>query len=96
MLDSLDFEPFPHCELCLNGKMAKQPFPSKGNQASKPLELVHIDACGPVNVQAWEGYEYFTTFIDDYSRYSYGYQCDISMNRLTSSRVLDWGWETIR
>ena len=43
----------------------------KGNRAKEPLELVHNDVCGPINVQARGGYEYFVTFIDDYSRYGH-------------------------
>jgi hypothetical protein len=37
------------------------------------LELVHSDVCRPINVQAREGYEYFITFIHDYSGYGYVY-----------------------
>ena len=32
-----------------------------------------MDVCGPFNVQARGGYEYFVTFIDDCSRYGYAY-----------------------
>ena len=34
---------------------------------------MHSDVCGPLNIQARGGYEYFVTFIDDYSRYGYVY-----------------------
>ena len=61
------------CESCLEGKMTKRPFYSKGNRASSLLELVHTDVCGPMNIKAREGYRYFVTFIDDYSRYGYTY-----------------------
>ena len=37
------------------------------------LELVHSDVCGPMSTQARGGYEYFITFIDDYSRFGYVY-----------------------
>ena len=37
------------------------------------LELVHSDVCGPMSTQARDGYEYFITFIDDYSRFGYVY-----------------------
>lgn len=37
------------------------------------LELVHIDICGPMNVHARGGYEYFITFTNDCSRYDYIY-----------------------
>ncbi len=66
ILTSLDFEPIPVCESCLEGKMTKRPFKAKGYRATKLLELVHTDVCGPINVQARGGYEYFVTFIDDY------------------------------
>ena len=29
--------------------------------------------CGPINIRAYSGYEYFITFIDDHSRYGYVY-----------------------
>ncbi|KAH9671725.1 hypothetical protein KPL70_017462 [Citrus sinensis] len=53
--------------------MTKRPFSAKGVRATVPLELVHTDVCGPINVQARGGYEYFITFTDDYSRYGYVY-----------------------
>ncbi|KAH9743690.1 hypothetical protein KPL70_003387 [Citrus sinensis] len=56
-----------------SGKMTKRPFSAKGVRATVPLELVHTDVCGPINVQARGGYEYFITFTDDYSRYGYVY-----------------------
>ena len=34
---------------------------------------MHSDVCGPMNIKAREGYLYFVTFIDDYSRYGYTY-----------------------
>ena len=35
--------------------------------------MVHTDLCGPISTSARGGYEYFVTFIDDYSRYGYIY-----------------------
>ena len=61
------------CESCLKGKMTKRPFKAKGYRATKPLELVHTNVCGPMRVQARGGYEYFFTFTDDYSRYGFVY-----------------------
>ena len=52
----------PVCESCLEGKMTKRYFSAKGFRAKEPLELVHSDV-----------YEYFVTFINDYSRYEYVY-----------------------
>ena len=73
LLEPLDFDEFPVCESCLEGKMTKRPFNAKGRRAQELLELVHTDVCGPMSTQAKEGYEYFITFTDDYSRYGYVY-----------------------
>ena len=35
--------------------------------------MVHSDLCDPMNIQARVGFEYFITFVDDYSRYEYIY-----------------------
>ena len=36
--------------------------------ASKPLELIHTDLCGPTRKKSPHGEEYFIFFIDDFSR----------------------------
>ena len=50
-----------------------KPFKAKGYRAKEVLDLVHTDLCGPMSTSAREGYEYFITFIDNYSRYGYIY-----------------------
>ena len=50
-----------------------RPFKAKGYRAKEILDLVHTDLCGPISTNARGGYEYFITFIDDYSRYGYVY-----------------------
>ena len=60
------------CEPCLAGKACRKPF-GKAPRATHPLELVHSDICGPMNVKAHNGISYFLTFIDDYSRFNYVY-----------------------
>ena len=58
------------CEGCLMGKQARLPFPKKSDSKStKPLELIHSDVCGPLNVSSLGGSRYFMTVIDDYSKY---------------------------
>ncbi|KAG8381639.1 hypothetical protein BUALT_Bualt06G0142500 [Buddleja alternifolia] len=73
LISPLDLKNLPVCESCLEGKMTKRPFKGKGNRATQLLELIHTDVCGPMNIQARGGFEYFITFIDDYSRYGYVY-----------------------
>ena len=58
------------CQSCLAGKQHKFKFPNKGaRRATKILELIHSDICGPMQVATHTGYLYFITFIDDFSRY---------------------------
>jgi len=56
----------PRCEPCLAGKVTINPF-SKAMRASSPLELIHSDICGPMNVKTHHGAIYFITLIDDCS-----------------------------
>ena len=57
------------CEACASGKMHKLPVPKQSlNRAIQPLELVHTDVCGPMNVDSNGGSKYMLTFTDDYTR----------------------------
>ena len=53
--------------------MTKSPFAKSCERASKLLELIHSDVCGPMSTTARGGYQYFMTFTDDLSRYGYIY-----------------------
>ncbi|KAL0282691.1 UNVERIFIED_CONTAM: hypothetical protein Sradi_7254400 [Sesamum radiatum] len=68
LLGSLAKVNLPTCEPCMAGKACRKPF-GKAKRATHPLELVHSDICGPMNVRARHGAFYFLTFINDYSRY---------------------------
>ena len=70
---NLSIGSLPVCESYLEDKMTKRPFSLKGRGAKEPLQLIHSDVCGPFSVQARGSFEYFVTFIDDYSRYGYVY-----------------------
>ena len=72
-LRKLNVGTLPVRESCLEGKMTKRPFSTKGERSKEPLQLVHSNVYSPLSVQARGGYEYFVTFIDDYSRYGYVY-----------------------
>lgn len=62
----------PTCEYCLAGKAIRKLF-GTAKRASEPLQLVHSDICGPMNVKAIHGTSYFITFIDDFTRYGHIY-----------------------
>uniref|UniRef100_A0A251T6N3 Putative zinc finger, CCHC-type n=1 Tax=Helianthus annuus TaxID=4232 RepID=A0A251T6N3_HELAN len=62
------------CEGCVSGKQARKVFPNKTKwQATKPLQLIHSDICGPMRTESIGGCRYFITFIDDYSRKTWVY-----------------------
>ncbi|KAJ7687587.1 hypothetical protein B0H17DRAFT_855395, partial [Mycena rosella] len=55
------------CEACLAGKTARKSFPKGGRKcATRLLELVHSDICGPFP-NSIGGSCYFITFVDDHS-----------------------------
>lgn len=59
------------CESCLAGKQHKISFPKGISvRASKPLESIHSDVCGPMQTTSIKGFRYFVTYIDDYSRFT--------------------------
>ena len=62
-------ESFDTCEACLMGKMTKTPFSGIVERATDLLEIIHTDVCGPMSVEAGDGYHYFLTFTDDLQRF---------------------------
>jgi hypothetical protein len=62
------------CEACIEGKHQRTFFPKdEVTRASKLLELVHSDVCGPMKTTSLGGTRYFVTFIDDFSRKTHVY-----------------------
>ena len=64
---SFDYESFDTCESCFLGKMTNLSLKGKGESANGPLDLIHIDVCGPMFIHARGGFIYVITFIDDFS-----------------------------
>ena len=59
-------------KLCRNrvaGKHHRTSFPNKSSfRATEPLELIHIDICGPITPTTLGGSRYFLLIIDDFSQ----------------------------
>ena len=66
LLGSIDKIDLSVCEQYLAGKAMRLPF-GKAKRASFPLELIHSDICGPMNVRTRHEDQYFITFIDDFT-----------------------------
>ncbi|KAJ0568678.1 putative RNA-directed DNA polymerase [Helianthus annuus] len=59
------------CISCVKGKQKKKSHPTKQvNSVSRPLERLHMDLFGPVNVKSITGDYYYLVVTDDYSRFS--------------------------
>ncbi|KAI3730698.1 hypothetical protein L1987_61872 [Smallanthus sonchifolius] len=56
------------CDVCHRAKQHREPFPLSDHKSSAVGELVHLDVWGPYKVQSREGYKYFLTIVDDYTR----------------------------
>ena len=57
------------CEGCLLSKQSGKSFPKEASiRATKPLQLVQIDVCGPIKPSSLGKSNYFLLFIDDYIR----------------------------
>ena len=58
------------CEGCILGKHSRSPIPTTtDSRATRPLERVTMDVCGPFRTQAHGGYRFFVLFVDEYSHY---------------------------
>ena len=66
-------KPSHECEICQMSKATRLPFVSSKSRTSKLFEVVHSDIWGPSRVDSFDGYKYYVTFIDDYSRVTWVY-----------------------
>ena len=55
------------CATCVLGKTTNQINKIQRTRADKPLQLVHCDLTGPMNVEAKGGFKYGINFVDDSS-----------------------------
>lgn len=62
------------CEACVKGKHHRVPFPKQSKwRATKKLELIHSDLCGPISPPSNSNIRYLISFIDDFSRKTWIY-----------------------
>ncbi|CAA9995938.1 unnamed protein product [Nesidiocoris tenuis] len=65
------YAPSSVCEVCLKGKMTRSSFKSLEDE-KKPkrvLEVISSDVAGPFTLATHDGYKYYLTFVDHYSRF---------------------------
>ena len=62
------------CIICLTGKQHRRSIPKKSMwRASRKLQLVHADICGPFKPSSNSNKRYILSFIDDFSRKTWVY-----------------------
>jgi len=56
------------CSVCPKVGVHGQSFPLSNSRASRIFELIHVDIWGAYKCVTHDGYKYFLTIVDDYSR----------------------------
>ncbi|KAJ0620998.1 putative RNA-directed DNA polymerase [Helianthus annuus] len=56
------------CEICHRAKQVRTPFPLSEHKSKHVGDLIHLDVWGPYRVTSRDGFKYFLTVVDDYSR----------------------------
>jgi len=59
------------CDTCSCAKQRKLPFNLSNTVTSAIFDLVHFDIWGPCSIIFMQGFRYFLTVVDDYSRYTW-------------------------
>ncbi|GJY37005.1 retrovirus-related pol polyprotein from transposon TNT 1-94 [Tanacetum coccineum] len=60
------------CSSCELGKAKHKSFKTKTTPSSKRrLQILHMDLCGPMRVESFNGKKYVLVIVDDYSRYNW-------------------------
>ena len=57
------------CDACQYGKMHQHSFPSVPLHTTGASQLIHSDVWGPAPQLSLEGYRYYVSFLDDFTRY---------------------------
>ncbi|XP_057969384.1 uncharacterized protein LOC131158531 [Malania oleifera] len=70
ILPDLDFTDFDICVNCIKGKQTRHT-KKEATRSTQLLEIIHMDICGPFDINTFSNDRYCITFIDDFSRYGY-------------------------
>jgi len=65
--------PSEKCSDCVESKQSQLPYNQSRKRATRPLELIHSDLCGPITPESFDGKKYVLTFIDDYTHFTIAY-----------------------
>ncbi|UYV74272.1 hypothetical protein LAZ67_11002772 [Cordylochernes scorpioides] len=70
----IKYRNLPECDSCIMGKLSREPYnPVTRNNTTEPLELIHMDLCGPMANKSLGGSRYFFVLVDDFSKRTFVY-----------------------
>ena len=59
------------CDICNSAKQKKLPFTLSTSKTAVVFYLIHMDIWGPCSINSMQGFRYFLTVVDDFSRYTW-------------------------
>ncbi|KAK8954800.1 hypothetical protein KSP39_PZI002048 [Platanthera zijinensis] len=68
LFPSVSFEHPFQCDVCQLSKHTRTSYPVSISRSSAPFEIVHSDVWGPAPIVSYDGFRYFVSFIDDFTR----------------------------
>ena len=70
-LPSIKYNDGKVCDACAKGKQLRNSFKLKNCvSTNRPLEMLHMDLCGPMRITSRGGKRYVPVVVDDYSRFT--------------------------
>jgi len=71
-LPSIKYNDGKVCDACARGKHVRNSFKLKNCvSTTRPLEMLHVDLCGPMRIMSRGGKKYVLVVVDDYSRFAW-------------------------
>jgi len=71
-LPSIKYNDGKVCDACARGKQVRNSFKLKNYvSTTRPLEMLHMNLCGPMRVISRGGKRYVRVIVDDYSHFTW-------------------------
>jgi len=71
-LPSIKFNDGKVCDACARGKQVRNSFKLKNYvNTNRPLEMLHMDLCGPMRITSRGGKRHVVVVVDDYYRFTW-------------------------
>jgi len=77
------------CSVCTQGKQSANPFHGTRTRATRPLQLIHTDVCGPITPASWSGERYYVSFIDDFTHFAIVYPIKEKFDTLNKLKIFE-------